>query len=94
MDGSKKETFYQKALDRGLIPSVANCYRLCNDPAAFADLGKTAPIIIENRMGWNNTMACAIVDAKAKVYKHGTTTNPIVERLCRGLILKNSLNNL
>ena len=94
MDGSKKQdTFYQKALDRKLIPHISTAWHMLGDPAAFADLGKQYPVIIDDA-SYVNANRCAIIDAKNKNYRSVSSDDPAVERLCRGLILKNSLNNL
>lgn len=94
MDGSKKEdTFYKKALDRKLIPYIEGSWHLTGEPSAYADLSKNYPIIIDNN-SYNLGKRVIIVDVKNKTYRYIAIEDPTVERICRGLILKNSLNNL
>lgn len=93
MDGSNnKADYFENAKNRKLIPTMNNIYVVCNDPAAYYDIGKQYPVIDSGTQGYYSR--CAVVDAKEKIYKLVERESNVVQRLCRGLILKNSLNNL
>ena len=93
MDGFKEVNFYEKAHNMGLIPNSSHVWELQNDVGAYHDLHKQFPVI-GSPVNNGNVVSCVVINKKDRKYEYSDSHVDKVQRLCRGLILKNNLSNL
>lgn len=101
MGGFKETDFFVKAYNMGLIPHSNDGWGMQYDESAYYDLHERFPIITNGKpskallsAAQNVSFNCMAVDNKLRKYHNVSSNEDKVQRLCRGLILKNNLSNL